>query len=585
MPGNNDHSGRNQPNRPHGGPGGRGGAQRGNSQLTAIPAPYNFVPVSSWVHCPDWGRQVTWDLPFEDGIDRDGQLRVRLGLAYMPKLAWDFSVHELVGHSGAEHLNSPEQGGDYDLADLLFGSLADSPERHLKGRVSCGLAQALGKPQPGTPQTTILNGPKPTYFPNYLEQQTDGSSGKLQGREYATCIETPTNKQPRLRGFKRYPVRADAQVQKLSDQQQENKKVQVTLHPLPANTRFQGSLQFHNLRPVELGALIWALTWGNDPALRHALGMGVSARDRVVLFSSDTDEGRCCAGAVDLYLHDQLPGIDCQVRVIDDLQVHDADAFRRRGVLGFTQAVLHEIDSFGAPQCRLNPTGGFKSLVPYTVLIGMIKGVLAQYIFEQSSTVIDLPMMPVEFALARLEPLRAQIERIERENYVPQADLRACVPHDEWQALGPLFEEEGDQLTLSPVGLLLWDQMNHPQTLVPFLSRRAFDDLFTLQQIEGAKPEVFLQRVARDHEQLQQATHKTWPEGLRWLKPGQHTRDRYLVSVEGWRLLVWRMVDHQEYDKMLDNNVGSDKVARTLLEQRRAKHEPFVRMEFYGAGR
>lgn len=211
----------------------------------------------------------------DDGTTRDGRRKIRLGLAYMPKLAWDFSVHDLINHTDECHLEGPDQGGKYDMADLLFGALGDEPARHLKGRVSCGLAMAAGDPQPEATETTILNGPKPTYFPNYLRQKTDSSSGRLTVREYATCVKTQGNTRPRLRGFKRYPARPDARVQPLTEEQRGGrKKVQVKLHPLPAGTRFNGSIQFHNLRPEELGALIWAMTWGRMDGLRHGLGMG-----------------------------------------------------------------------------------------------------------------------------------------------------------------------------------------------------------------------------------------------------------------------------------------------------------------------
>lgn len=319
----------------------------------------------------------------------------------------------------------------------------------------------------------------------------------------------------------------------------------------------------------------------------HSLArMGVSATDRVILFSSETDEGRACAEALVIYLGQQLPGIDCRAEVIDGLQVRDARAFRSRGVINFTQKVLAEIDAWGAGQCILNPTGGFKSLVPYTVLIGMIKGVQARYIFEQSSTLIDLPLMPLEFARAPLEPLRPLIERIERDSAIPTADFEQALSYQQRQTLGPLFETEGRDTTLSPVGLLVWEEMRSPRHLTPYLSRRAIDDLIAVRAIEGARPDDFIERVAANPEQLEAATHEAWADGLRWLKPGQHTRDRYLVSVEDGRLLVWRILDHGEYDVLIDqarsgNGPRGGKPAAAILEQRRQRYEPFIRLDLY----
>ena len=33
-----------------------------------VHAPYHFVPLSKWVHMPDWAHQVSHDVPFSDGL-------------------------------------------------------------------------------------------------------------------------------------------------------------------------------------------------------------------------------------------------------------------------------------------------------------------------------------------------------------------------------------------------------------------------------------------------------------------------------------------------------------------------------------
>lgn len=315
----------------------------------------------------------------------------------------------------------------------------------------------------------------------------------------------------------------------------------------------------------------------------HSLArMGVNGKDTVVLFSSETADGQACACAVKRYLEQARPGIVCRIEVIAGLQVTDAQSFRAAGVLNFTKAVLREIDANGAGQCVLNPTGGFKSLVPYTVLIGMLRGVPAKYIFEQSSALIPLPMMPVEFARSRLESLRPLLERIQNETAIPRADLNKALPSfEERERLESLFEDVGQgQVSLSPVGFLIWEELERPTALVPFLSRRALNDLLKVRGIESCKPDEYLERVCRSRDLLESGKHEPWKQGLFWLKPGQHTRDRYLVSVEGWRLLVWRIVDHDEYDTLLDKNRKTDEGAKTVAE-RREKYAPFVRLELY----
>lgn len=311
----------------------------------------------------------------------------------------------------------------------------------------------------------------------------------------------------------------------------------------------------------------------------HSLArMGLSPGDRVVLFSSETLDGQACAEAVKLYLERQRPGIDCAVRVVEGLQVRDAARFRSRGVVNFVKSVLHEIESHGAPQCVFNPTGGFKSLVPYAVLVGMIKGVESRYIFEQSSELMVLPPLPVQFARERLEPIQALIERIERESYIARGEWESAIPYEERQAYIALFEHEGQEVTLSPVGWLILEALRQPRALVPFLSLKAIDDLTKVRAIEGCKPVAFLSRVAKDRQQLESAKHDSFSNGLFWLKPGNHTR--YLSSVEGWRLLVWRIVDHDDYDELLQSNRANDQGQR-IVNERRSRYEPFFRLDLY----
>ncbi|MEA5446824.1 TIGR03986 family CRISPR-associated RAMP protein [Gammaproteobacteria bacterium AB-CW1] len=216
----------------------------------------------------------------------------RIGLAYMPKLAGDYGVQDAIGHVSGDHLSQPGVENGYDFADLLFGAVGEDPDDALKGRVSVETARAQGNVAEEAQSPTILNGPKPSYFPSYLQQPTDDSGERLSkgpwveklerilqeknlGPQYITYLDSK-NPPARVRGFKRYPARNEKTVgvQPLTAEQKKNTRVQVQLHTLPAGTRFQGRLVFHNLKPEELGALVWILEWGGDAKLRHSQGMG-----------------------------------------------------------------------------------------------------------------------------------------------------------------------------------------------------------------------------------------------------------------------------------------------------------------------
>lgn len=197
--------------------------------------------------------------------------KLRIGLAYMPRLASDFSVQELLDHTSPDHRQADAQGA-WDFATTLFGTVGDESHHSLKGRVTFSHAinenGAHTNPQPAT----ILNGPKASFFPNYLQQQCNGND--VVHGEYNTYMDREPK--PQLRGWKRYPIRDEqtVKVQQLTTDQESNRKVQVQLNPLNTGARFSCRVQFHNLRPEELGALCWALTWGGAQGARHSLGMG-----------------------------------------------------------------------------------------------------------------------------------------------------------------------------------------------------------------------------------------------------------------------------------------------------------------------
>lgn len=120
---------------------------------------------------------------------------------------------------------------------------------------------------------TILNGAKPSYFPNYIKQTTTSEGNKLAtGKNYATYLLTDENQNPQIRGWKRYPARPEYKPEPVPAGN-DNTNVQTRLHVLPKDTLFKSRVIFHNLKPEELGALLWSIHLEGH---RHGLGMGKS---------------------------------------------------------------------------------------------------------------------------------------------------------------------------------------------------------------------------------------------------------------------------------------------------------------------
>lgn len=216
---------------------------------------------SFWSKKLDQGR-------LEDGVpvfyhDDASGVVVSMGLAMMYKLPYKHSIHEAIAHTHPGHL----EGSAPDIADLIFGYLGDDERSGRRGRVNIGTAFIEAGPNGETPEprfnpNCILNGPKPTFYPAYVRQ--DG-----RGNGFRTLMEASAE----VSGWKRYPLKPVAFPQ-INAKAVDNMKVQVRLETVPSESRFITKLRFHNLRPVELGALLWAVDFGGRHDRRHGLGMG-----------------------------------------------------------------------------------------------------------------------------------------------------------------------------------------------------------------------------------------------------------------------------------------------------------------------
>ena len=191
-----------------------------------------------------------------------------MGLAYMYKLAYRNSLHGALNNSSRDHLDQSK----IDLAELIFGRIDSSADRSrvddrdnssLRGRIGCSSALLQELLQTSIQQPTVLSSPKPTFYPAYIEQPNPEKA-------YKTLMDSDA----RLAGWKRYPVKHSHDIPELDAKVKANKKVQVELETLPAGANFSGKIRFHNLRLIELGALLWVIDFDRNDNYRHNIGAG-----------------------------------------------------------------------------------------------------------------------------------------------------------------------------------------------------------------------------------------------------------------------------------------------------------------------
>lgn len=261
--------------------------------------PRRAVPEEVWrdfllIHDPpvDSGQKVNpnwalWKPAFDRGElvpvfwlpDGKGGIAA-LGTAFMFKLAMPLSSHDLLRNSSADH----RPDAPPDLPSLIFGSVAGREGAGLKRRASFDWAVATlpdgAKLYRGEHEAVLL-APKPGFYPFYIRQPKSPNDRIPQGQTWAVYMAHKNGglerERPESAGVKIWPAHVQG-VRIPAPPPEIGKKVRNRLNALPRGTRFESCrLRFHNLRPAELGALLWALTFGDlsgAEGFLHRLGMG-----------------------------------------------------------------------------------------------------------------------------------------------------------------------------------------------------------------------------------------------------------------------------------------------------------------------
>lgn len=179
---------------------------------------------------------------------KNGQEIHSVGLAYMYKYPFRHSVFDAIP---TELKNSKKKDAfRCDLQECIFGYTYN--ENALRGRVQFGHAFVNGTPIVLDDKKFVSATPHPSFYPLYVQNGSDWNNASI------------------ISGRKRYPVRTQVDY----NNEGTDNMFQVC-KMLDKGASFTEKITFHNLKPIELGALISALTFHrSNENCYHNLGFG-----------------------------------------------------------------------------------------------------------------------------------------------------------------------------------------------------------------------------------------------------------------------------------------------------------------------
>ncbi len=176
-----------------------------------------------------------------------------IGLTQIFKLSYKKTIMDAIKQEKNEN--------KLDLSQTIFGT--EKEDIALKGRISFSHMKSTNVKYEQI-KNEILSTPRPTYYPSYIFQ-SNTNGGKI--NKYITLMDESSM----IRGYKRYPLHNNIKKSFISDDTKTD--IQTNFKPLDKNTIFKGKVRFHNLKKMEIGALISALTFHGNENYRHNIGM------------------------------------------------------------------------------------------------------------------------------------------------------------------------------------------------------------------------------------------------------------------------------------------------------------------------
>ncbi len=195
---------------------------------------------------------------------------VALGMGRMFRYPYEKGIKAIVekedkdqGKAENPKENDATKSIERDLCETIFGWIGTDST---KGRVQ--FSNAWAKEEVPSEQLKEANGvlgqPKASFYPLYIKQEKG-----------AKTYNSYSSKDIQISGRKRYRIHKGSSTMDLP-QGNGNENTKTTIKAIPAGNDFKMRINVHNLRPIEIGALLSAITFHKATNVYHNIGAAKS---------------------------------------------------------------------------------------------------------------------------------------------------------------------------------------------------------------------------------------------------------------------------------------------------------------------
>lgn len=185
--------------------------------------------------------------------------------------------------------------------------------------------------------------------------------------------------------------------------------------------------------------------------IKSILKIGIEDGDYLYFISTETEDCLIAAELIEKFFKSNYK---CEVKneIIKGLQVEDPKKFKNQGVKNLFEKIIDIIDRHPYMEIILNPTGGFKSVVPYITILGMIYQKEIKYVFERTESLLTLPPIPLKFNFDLIKKCENKFKKIYEEGAIPSGQFYEGMSIKTQQDYRPFLIENRGYITLSELG-------------------------------------------------------------------------------------------------------------------------------------